>query len=350
MSRIGVAVVAATLAVGGCGAGGDSGSDKAADGAAAAPRNPAERGPGVGTGAGGGAPDQAKPGAGGSGAARAKAPATAQLHVIRTAELHLEVSDATAALARARTTAESVGGLVGNESTERTASGHVYSRIALRVPQDRYSETLTALERSGGKLLSRKAEAKDVTGQVVDVTSRIKSQRVSVARVQEFMDRATKLTDVVSLEAELSSRQAELESLLAQQAALKDSTALATITLVISEPTPKKKPAPPRQDDEPGFLDALGGGWDAFLTTLRWIAMAVGAVAPFAATIALLYLLWRKAAAPHLARRTQPRRISPEPESTPSGPSTPSTPSSPSAPSAPSGPASPSGTSSPSGV
>ena len=50
------------------------------------------------------------------------------------------------------------------------------------------------------------------------------------------MDKAEKLTDVVALEGELSSRQADLESLLAQQASLKDRTTLATVTLELSEP------------------------------------------------------------------------------------------------------------------
>lgn len=302
MYRAGAAVVAATLAVGGCAAGGNTESGDSARKEAAAP---APQKPGVGAG------DRANPGAGkpnapgAPGVARAPK-AAAPLHVIRTAELHLQVSRVTESLARARTATEAAGGFVGNESTERDASGYVYSRVSLRVPQDKYSETLTFLENSGGKLLARKAEAKDVTDEVVDIDSRIKSQRVSVARVQEFMDRATKLSDVVAMEAELSSRQATLESLIAQQASLKDRTGMATITLVLSEVPPKKKPAPPEKDDEPGFVDALGGGWEAFVTTVRWISMVVGAVAPFAVTLGLLYLLWRKVVAPRLpAKRTR---------------------------------------------
>ena len=36
-------------------------------------------------------------------------------------------------------------------------------------------------------------KAQDVTDQVVDVDSRVRSQRASVARIRELMDRATKL-------------------------------------------------------------------------------------------------------------------------------------------------------------
>ncbi|MEK8145412.1 DUF4349 domain-containing protein [Streptomyces sp. M10(2022)] len=122
------------------------------------------------------------------------------------------------------------------------------------------------------------------------------------------MDRAGKLTDVVTLEGELSSRQAALESLLAQQASLKDRTSLATVTLELSEPyAPSKESG----DDDPGFVDALGGGWDAFVTMLRWVAMAFGATAPFLAAAAVLLLLWR------VLRGRLPRRRAPQAAASP---------------------------------
>ena len=39
-------------------------------------------------------------------------------------------------------------------------------------------------------------------------------------------------------------------------------------------------------------MDALAGGWDAFVTMLRWIAVAFGAVLPFLAADRLLVLVW----------------------------------------------------------
>jgi hypothetical protein len=224
--------------------------------------------------------------------------ALAPTHIIRTAELAVEVKDAPKALAAARGSAESAGGHVSNESTERIDDTHVTSRVVLRVPQEKYDAVLAELA-GAGKLLSRKADAKDVTDQVVDVESRIATQRASVARVRALMDRAEKLSDVVTLEGQLSSRQAQLESLLAQQAALKDRTTLATITLVLSETEDKGQ----KEDDDPGFLDALGGGWYALVAVGVWIALAVGAVAPFAAVFGALYALWRWVLRPRLAKR-----------------------------------------------
>ncbi|WP_406430380.1 DUF4349 domain-containing protein [Streptomyces sp. NBC_01589] len=287
--------LAALLALSGCGGSDSSDSSKSAagDGKYAAPR--AERGD-----AAAGAADQGS--AESSSAEKKKPSALSTPHVIRKASLSVEVKSVPKAVAAARAAVESAGGLVASESTQRLDATHEESHIVLRVPQAEYDAVLQELA-GGGKLLSRTTTAKDVTDQVVDVESRIATQRASVTRVRKLMDRADKLADVVTLEGELSNRQAELESLLAQQESLKDRTTLATITLSLSEP---ESPSNSKDDDDPGFLDALGGGWHAFVTMVRWIAMAVGAAAPFLAAAAGLLLLGRLLRT-WLARRRVPQ-------------------------------------------
>jgi hypothetical protein len=254
----------------------------------------------AGGGAKAAAPDTAQQeGASGSGNARntKSVPKLTAGSIIRTASLSVRVKDVPKALDEARTTTENAGGFVGNETTTRDGQGHERTQVVLRVPTDKYDEVLADLE-GAGKLLDRTAKAQDVTDQVVDVESRIASQRASVARVRELMDRATKLSDVVELEGELSTRESDLEALLAQQASLKDRTGLATITLSLSQ-TPVAKAA--AKDDSPGFVDAVAGGWHVFVTMLRWIALSLGAVLPFAAVAALALVVWLRLVRP---RRT----------------------------------------------
>ncbi|MFF9169877.1 MULTISPECIES: DUF4349 domain-containing protein [unclassified Streptomyces] len=284
-------LLAAALALTGCGAAGDGGDAKSASDsraaagpadAAAGPAEAADDRAGSGTGAGG-----AGAGGGNGKAAAASAPAPTAERIIRTASLTVRVKDVAKALDGARAAAESAGGYVGDETTTRDEDGGEQTRLVLRVPVARYDAVLTELQ-GAGRLLERTSKAQDVTDQVVDVESRIRSQRASVARVRELMDRAAKLSDVVELEGELSRRQADLEALLARQASLKDRTALATITLSLHG-TPVQEAA---EDDTPGFVDALTGGWHAFVTMLRWIAVALGATLPFLAVAALLLLTW----------------------------------------------------------
>ncbi|MCX5417376.1 DUF4349 domain-containing protein [Streptomyces sp. NBC_00059] len=296
------ALLVALLATGACGAN----SESASDGAKAASDSKAAAGSeGVGEQAGGKRDD---------GASAAPGPGSkVAVHVIRTATLTIEVKSVPKAVAAARAAAEGAGGLVADETTERLDDTHEVSTLVLRVPQAGYDEVLRGLAGSG-KLLSRTSNAKDVTGEVVDVDSRIATQRASVTRVRDLMDKAEKLTDVVALEGELSSRQADLESLLAQQASLKDRTSLATITLDLSEPYEEDEDA---SDEDPGFLDALAGGWDAFVTTLRWIAVAIGAAAPFLAALAVLVVLWRLLRGRLPRRRRTPQEPSGGPEAPP---------------------------------
>ncbi|MFE6103930.1 DUF4349 domain-containing protein [Streptomyces laurentii] len=291
-------LLTASLVLTGCGAGGT------ADGGPADAKA-ADRGYAAGSGAG--ADRAAGPSAGltdkpstqGRGAPRTPA---ARQHVIRTAELSVRVRSVENAAAAARGAATDAGGLVESETTEREdIDSDITSRLVLRVPQDRYDAVLTELAGSG-ELLSRKANAQDVTDQVVDVESRIATQRVSVARVRELMDKATQLSDVVSLESELSRRQADLEALLAQQASLKDRTSLATITLQLSQPRPAA--ATPADDDRPGFLDALSGGWHALATAVAWVLVVLAALAPWLAVAAAGYAVWRWLIRPRLRRRT----------------------------------------------
>ncbi|WP_079086558.1 DUF4349 domain-containing protein [Streptomyces silvensis] len=320
-------LLALALALAGCGGADDADSG----GDAAAARQDTAKGPaGPGGGQadadqeGGRAGDRAGGHAGEAGAAKGReggkprrpggvtvtrpsaAPAS---HVIRTASLTVRVKDVPRAVERARTVAEDAGGLVGDESTDRGRHGDDRSRVVLRVPQDRYGQVLSELA-GAGRLVSRSAKAEDVTEQVVDVESRIRTQRASVARVRALMDRATRIGDIVSLEGELSSRQSDLESLLAQQASLKDRTAMATITLTLTEsPRPS---AAGGDDDGTSFADALSGGWGAFVTMLGWVAVALAAALPFAAVVALLALLWLRVARPRLARRGPAESAGPE--------------------------------------
>lgn len=318
MRALAVALLAGTLALTGCGAGG--GDDGKASGGDAARAERGDGDAGFSEGAGGadraaGDGRAAAPGGKEAGAKKPSGRLRAEgPHIIRTASLAVRVRDVPKALERARAVAAEADGLVGDETTDRDRHGRERSRVVLRVPQERYAQVLADLAGTG-KLLSRTAKAEDVTEEVVDVESRVRTQRASVARVRELMDKATKISDIVSLEGELSTRQADLEALLARQASLKDRTALATVTLTLTESPAGRGGA--GDDDDPTVVDALAGGWGAFVTMLRWAAVALGAALPFVAGVALLGAAWLRWGRGRAARPTRTPRA---PEVTPPAP------------------------------
>ncbi|CAM5667975.1 Lipoprotein OS=Streptomyces albaduncus OX=68172 GN=FHS32_001424 PE=4 SV=1 [Streptomyces griseoloalbus] len=147
------ALLAAALAVTGCGAGGDSGDSadsKAAGGkgVAADERAPAEAAPGsADQGAPGGAADRSR-------SAVPSAPRVAAEHIIRTVSLSVQVKDTPKALDAARTATENAGGYVGDETTTRDTEGHEQTQVTLRVPVERYEEVLDDLEGAGSSCIA----------------------------------------------------------------------------------------------------------------------------------------------------------------------------------------------------
>uniref|UniRef100_A0AAU2JYY0 DUF4349 domain-containing protein n=1 Tax=Streptomyces sp. NBC_00049 TaxID=2903617 RepID=A0AAU2JYY0_9ACTN len=282
--------LAGALALTGCGA--DASDMSSGEKAAVAPA-PAQDGAAP-EGAKGAA--AAQPGTAAPSAAPAdkngQQPVVVRPNVIRTATLGIETTDAQKVLAAARTAADGAGGYVGNESTRRDEDGRMTSTLTLRVPGEGYDAVLGAMEGSG-KLLHRKVDAQDVTEKVADIGSRVASQQASVARVREMMGKASALSEVVMLESELSRRQSDLESLLAQQSALKDKTSMGTITLEVTEPAPKPVAEEKKKEKEPTFLGALRGGWDVFTKIVRYLTVAVGALLPFLLTAAVGLLGFR---------------------------------------------------------
>ncbi|MEU7202631.1 DUF4349 domain-containing protein [Streptomyces sp. NPDC045470] len=305
------ALLVASLGVAGCGAAGQQ--DKTGQASAERRDTGAARGeqgmvgpkaPGAAESAGGKA---------GTGSGTGKPAPVATAQIIRTASLTVEAEDVPEALAKARTAARGVGGYVGDESTDRDGEGRERSRVELRVPPEAYDGLLDRLSRLG-TLKKRQVSAKDVTDQVVDTGSRIKTQQASVARVRALMDKATSIGDIVTLESELSRRQSELESLQARLKSLQEQTGMATVSLVLHEPDAAA------DDEGTSFGDALSGGWDAFTAGVRRLLVAVGASLPFLAAGALVYVLWRvlrgRVVRGRLSRRTRSPKVAAREDST----------------------------------
>jgi len=97
------------------------------------------------------------------------------------------------------------------------------------------------------------------------------------------MARATDIGQVVALESEMSRREADLESMESQLAALKTSVERATLTVSLSTPNVAKKPVATN-----GFIAGLHSGWNAFTASASGLFTAIGAMLPFALFFALL--------------------------------------------------------------
>jgi hypothetical protein len=293
----GLALIA-TAALAGCTSGGTSSS--AASGAVGAPggavASPAQApaAKGIASSAGGASSvngaRSAAGGADGNGQAASAArlsPAGQQL--IYTAQLTVRASDVSAAVSRATAIAADAGGYVASENASSNPDHPDQSTatIEVKIPVTAYAVTLGELSGSAlGTRLSLQQQAQDVTQQVADVNSRVASDEAAISQLRSLLSHAGSVGDLLDVQNQINSQESDLEALQAQQSALNHETAFATVAITIVGPKapvkPKSKPAPP-----PGLAAGLSGGWHALRVTVSWVLAILGAVAPFAAVVAV---------------------------------------------------------------
>lgn len=181
-------------------------------------------------------------------------------------------------------------GSIANEKSGADEHGKTQREtLELRVPSSQFDAAMDELSKLG-TLVDRSRSAEDVSTQVIDNRARVRSQRLSLARVQALLARAKSISEIIAIEAQLSDRQAELDSLVQQQAYLADQTAMATINLYLAVP---EKHRTERPDDDSGFLHGLRSGWDNLGDGTGAVLTGVGAALPFAAVIGVVGLpLW----------------------------------------------------------
>jgi hypothetical protein len=175
-------------------------------------------------------------------------------------------------------------GSIADEQTEGDDRGRLLSStVTLRVPVTRFSEAMSALGRLGRvEHQSRKSE--DVTTQVIDNDARVRAAERSIRQIEALLGRATKLSDIIAIEADLARRQADLDSLKSQQSWLADQTQLSTIVVHLSRTGTDR----PDKDDDEGFVAGLAAGWTALKGSTVAVLTVLGAVLPFATMLALL--------------------------------------------------------------
>lgn len=304
------AVIAAMIALTGC-AGGGGDAQSVAEPAAALDGRPAPES--VSRGDGSGAADgaaSARDGAGGEaepGREQVKI-APEDRSLVYTARMTVRARDVPAAADQAKGIVTEAGGYVADERFDSSADGDSGATLTFKVPPDRYPAVIARLGRDLGKRERLHQSTEDVTEEVADVASRVKSAEAALAQLRTLLGRAEKIGEVLQIEREISARTAELESLQARQKALAARTGMATITLSLIGPAA----AAPTEDDEPGgFLAGLATGWRSLVAAAKVGLTVLGVLLPWLVVLGVAALAGRL-----LWRRTRPAR----PAAPPPGP------------------------------
>lgn len=213
----------------------------------------------VGVPAAGGAPDES---------ADPNQPSSSFLDrkIIFTAGITLSVENISSAFGDVTRLATGAGGYVeGSSLTNDDDAEDRTARLTLRVPAERYQDTLSSLRSlSGATVKTETSQSSEVTEEYTDLQSRQRNLERTEQQYLALLERAATITDILTVQDRLDSVRGQVEQIQGRLNALDDLTDLATIDVTLM-------PVPPAQVSG---SDGPKGVGEAFVDAFAWFTEA----------------------------------------------------------------------------
>jgi hypothetical protein len=133
------------------------------------------------------------------------------------------------------------------------------THLVIRVPSSHYDSMVESIERVGEKTDNKSVTVQDVTEEYIDVEARLKTKKELEARYREILKQAHTVTDILSVESNLNTVRAEIESMEGRLKYLMSQVSFSTLNLNFYQ----------KISTEYGFggkfAEGLGNGWTNFL-------------------------------------------------------------------------------------
>lgn len=155
--------------------------------------------------------------------------------VIYQAEIRLKVKNYEKAQSSLEKKASSYGGYIVQSNVFRDDNKQMSGTITIRIPQGHFQQFLHDAEGTAEEVLERNVNGQDVTEEYVDLESRLRSKRVVEERLLEFMKKANKTEDLLSISSDLGKVQEEIEQVLGRMKYLENQTSFSTVSIHLFE-------------------------------------------------------------------------------------------------------------------
>jgi hypothetical protein len=164
------------------------------------------------------------------------APGSTDLLIIKTGTLELRVKEIDPALAAASAKIADLGGYISG--SQRTGDGdQAVATATYRIPAARWDAALVALRALAIKVLSEQTQTQEVSGQVSDLGAQIANLQATEQALQAIMVRATKISDVLAVQEQLTGVRGQIDQLTTAKKHLEEQAAFSTLTVAYSLPS-----------------------------------------------------------------------------------------------------------------
>lgn len=203
--------------------------------------------------------------------------------IISTASLTMEVENTENTFKEITQIVQISGGFISSSSIYEVAERN-NGEITVKVPQKNFHSSIEQIE-ALGTVKSKQISGQDVTEEFIDLNARLGNLKKQETRLQEILNIATTVTDVLDVEYELERVRGEIERLTGRLNFINQSVEMSTISIRAREPTPITG------GDGFGFVDALKEGLTGFIESVYGIIIFIGYMLPIALFVAVVILI-----------------------------------------------------------
>ncbi len=117
-----------------------------------------------------------------------------------------------------------------NEVYNGGVNQHRYT-LKIRIPNSEFETFISSLEKGGGKMISKSINARDVTGEYIDLEIRLKNNQAYLAQYRTLLKRAKSIKDILEIEEKARRIESEIDSQLGRMKYINDQVKYSTLSL-----------------------------------------------------------------------------------------------------------------------
>jgi uncharacterized protein YktB (UPF0637 family) len=150
--------------------------------------------------------------------------------IIRTGNLRFETDNLETTYEKIKIAVKKGKAFIQNDS-EGKEYASVYRRITVRIPSENFDSFIKDISSGVDYFDNKEINSQDVTEEYIDIDARLKAKKKLENRYLELLAKATKMSEMLAIEAQLSAIREEIEAKEGQLRYMQNQVSLSTITI-----------------------------------------------------------------------------------------------------------------------
>lgn len=150
--------------------------------------------------------------------------------IIKNGNLKFESSNLETTYEQIKIAAKKGKATIQNDS-EGKDYGTIYRRITVRIPSENFDTFIKDISTGVDYFDNKEISAQDVTEEYIDIDARLNAKKKLENRYLELLSKATKMSEMLAIEAQLSAIREEIEAKEGQLRYLQNQVSLSTVTI-----------------------------------------------------------------------------------------------------------------------